>query len=361
MLTPILLTILTVAAVTGLEDNLATESKAKAQKVAHNSRLAKQLNTRGGRSHVYRHNNGYRPSYVHSDKHNQLHYSNYEAPKLQYGPFGSTKHQHQQPTYNPYVPVYPETSYSRPQTSNHDSSTYIYPLSYFTEPPPTYAYTQPSYPSPAYSQSDYVTQSYTEAPYYTTTVPQYPPIFYKDLKKIKRPYDAVIVTRPTGHDESHHNGYSNNHNEYADIPYEYANIPNEYANIPNEYVNIPNEYADNHNEYTTPSNEYTNNQNEHSNNPINLVKIPNTYANSHGEYANSNTYKEPVNNHDAYVNNPNENPKTPNKQVNNLNKDPNIPNKYANSHNEFENNANDFPKFDDFLKHSLTQFPNFKF
>jgi hypothetical protein len=347
MLTPILLTLLTVAAVTGLEDNLATESKAKAQKVAHNSRLAKQLNTRGGRSHVYRHNNGYRPSYVHSDKHNQLHYSNYEAPKLQYGPFGSTKHQHQQPTYNPYVPVYPETSYSRPQTSNHDSSTYIYPLSYFTEPPPTYAYTQPSYPSPAYSQSDYVTQSYTEAPYYTTTVPQYPPIFYKDLKKIKRPYDAVIVTRPTGHDESHHNGYANNHNEYAGIPYEYANIPNEYA--------------DNHNEYTTPSNEYTNNQNQHSNNPINLVKIPNTYANSHGEYANSNTYKEPVNNHDAYVNNPNENPKTPNKQVNNLNKDPNIPNKYANSHNEFENNANDFPKFDDFLKHSLTQFPNFKF
>lgn len=354
MLTPILLTLLTVAAVTGLEDNLATESKAKAQKVAHNSRLAKQLNTRGGRSHVYRHNNGYRPSYVHSDKHNQLHYSNYEAPKLQYGPFGSTKHQHQQPTYNPYVSVYPETSYSRPQTLNHDSSTYIYPLSYFTEPPPTYAYTQPSYPSPAYSQSDYVTQSYTEAPYYTTTVPQYPPIFYKDLKKIKRPYDAVIVTRPTGHDESHHNGYANNHNEYADIPYEYANIPN-------EYVNIPNEYADNHNEYTTPSNEYTNNQNQHSNNPINLVKIPNTYANSHGEYANSNTYKEPVNNHDAYVNNPNENPKTPNKQVNNLNKDPNIPNKYANSHNEFENNANDFPKFDDFLKHSLTQFPNFKF
>ena len=340
MLTPILLTLLTVAAVTGLDDNLATESKAKAQKVAHNSRLAKQLNTRGGRSHVYRHNNGYRPSYVHSDKHNQLHYSNYEAPKLQYGTFGSTKHYNQQPTYNPYVPVYPETSYSRPQTSNHDSSTYIYPLSYFTEPPPTYAYTQPSYPSPAYSQSDYVTQSYTEAPYYTTTVPQYPPIFYKDLKKIKRPYDAVIVTRPTGHDESHHNGYANNHNEYADIPYEYVNIPNEYADIPNEY--------------TTPSNEYTNNQNEHSNNPTNLVKIPNTYANS-------NTYKEPVNNHDAYVNNPNDNPKTPNKQVNNLNKDPNIPNKYANSHNEFENNANDFPKFDDFLKHSLTQFPNFRF
>ena len=51
-------------AVTGLDDNLATESKAKAQKEANNSRLAKanQLNKRDGRYH-YRHN-GYLPSKV---------------------------------------------------------------------------------------------------------------------------------------------------------------------------------------------------------------------------------------------------------------------------------------------------------
>ena len=48
-------------AVTGLDDNLTTESKANAQKEANNSRLAKanQLNKRDGRYH-YRHNR-YRP------------------------------------------------------------------------------------------------------------------------------------------------------------------------------------------------------------------------------------------------------------------------------------------------------------
>jgi hypothetical protein len=338
LLTPILLTLLAVAVI-GLDDNLATESKAKAQKVAHSSRLANQLKTQDV-GYLYRHDNGYRPSNVQHDKYNQLH-SNYEAPKLQYGPFGSTKNYNPQPSYNPYVPVYPETPYSHPQTSNYDSSSYIYPLSYYTESP-TYAYPQQSYPSPGYySPSVYVPQAYTEAPYPATSDLQYPPLYYKDLKKVQRPFDAVTVSRPTEHAASNHNGYTNNYDEYV-------NIPNEYAHNPNEYPNIPNGHSNNQNEYSNIHNGYCINQNEYAKHPNKFVGIPNKHASSHSEYATGNTQNGYRNNFNKYASIPSKYAST-------------IPNKYANSHNEFENSANDFPKFDDFLKHSLNQFPNYRY
>ena len=317
LLTPILLTLLAVA-VTGLDDNLATESKAKAQKVAHSTRLANQLKPQDG--YHYRHDNRYRSSNVQHDHYNQLH-SNYEAPKQQYGPFGSTKIYNPQPTYNSYVPVYSKTPYSRPTTSNHDSALYIYPLTYYNESP-TYAYPQQSYPSPAYSSSDYVPQAYTEASYLATSDLQYPPIYYQDLKKVQRPFNAVTVSRPTEHAISNHNGYTNNYDEYV-------NIPNEYAHNQNEYSNIPNGHG--------------NNQNEYDHNP----NIPSKYASSHSEYAASYTKNGNRINSNKYASIPH--------------KYANIPNKYANSHNEFENNAKDFPKFDDFLKHSFTHFPNYTY
>ena len=79
--------------------------------------------------------------------------------------------------FKPYVPLYVPK-----KTPSYDRPTSVSPAAYYTESL-IYGYTTPSYPSPTFSPSPYFPPENMDSTIDPSPRPQYPSIFYNDLKK----------------------------------------------------------------------------------------------------------------------------------------------------------------------------------
>jgi hypothetical protein len=185
-LVPVLLTQLAVAVV-GLDgDNLAKEYGAKIQKDKNRNSMSAfgrgqteefdELNPNGRYSEFWPMRWPNKPNQPKSNHKTANHKSKPHFPIPAHSYFAPIIYNHAS-AFKPYVPLYVPK-----KTPSYDRPTSVSPAAYYTESL-IYGYTTPSYPSPTFSPSPYFPPENMDSTIDPSSRPQYPSIFYNDLKK----------------------------------------------------------------------------------------------------------------------------------------------------------------------------------